>query len=362
MHKQPSPSSFRSIFFTALFGLLLLGACTNDTLTSRYGGLPSAFGKANKLTVIADSTWWYTGLGDSVDFTFGAPFLILPSPEPLYDLNLFSWKMLAENPARKELRSYLIISHRGIAGSPLDDFMRKDLGDSLLPDGVPYTVKVLRNRWALGQFLVYIYGQDEAAVYEAIQKFGPSIIGKLRDHDLPILDNQTFAARENGTLIKKVKDFTGASFRIPGEYVFALESDSTMWLRKELKEMTLGLLFRKIPYTDQSQFTKEGFRSMHDRMSAVVSSPQPEPTRMMIDDHYLPLFLTNMTVADQYALEVRGLWTMHNDVMGGPFISYLIQSPDKQSLILATGFIYGPGKKKREWVQQLELILRSARF
>jgi hypothetical protein len=53
---------------------------------------------------------------------------------------------------------------------------------------------------------------------------------------------------------------------------------------------------------------------------------------------------------------------MYNDVMGGPFISYLIQSPDKKSLILATGFIYGPGKKKREWVQQLELILRSARF
>ncbi len=362
MRNQPSSGSCKPFIPALLFGLLLLGSCTNDVITSRYGGLPSAFGKANKLTVIADSSWWYAALGDSVDFTFGAPFLILPSPEPLYDLNQFSWKLLEDNPSRKELRSYLIISHRGLAGSPLDDFMRKDLGDSLLPNESSYTVKVLRNRWALGQFLVYIYGQDEAAVYEAINKFGPSIISKLRDHDEPILESQTFAARENGTLTKKVRDFTGASFRIPGEYVFALESDSTMWLRKELKDMSLGLLFRKIPYEDQDQFTKEGFRALHDRMSVIVSSPQPEPTHMVIDDSYLPLFLTNMTVDDQYALEVRGLWTMYNDVMGGPFISYLIQSPDKHSLILATGFIYGPGKKKREWMQQLELVLQSARF
>jgi len=344
-------------------GIALLSGCGDDALTSRYGGVPPAFGKANKLTVIADSTWWERGLRDSLDFTFGAPVLILPAPEPLYDLTHFSLKDLEANPARRELRTYFLVSHNGLRGTPLDDLMRRDLGDSLLPPGESYSLKLIRNRWASGQILVYIYGSDEHAVYQAIAERGPALLARLKDHDLPILESQTYAARESAALARRVREHTGMTFRIPGEYMEALEQDSVLWLRKELKDMTLGLLFQRLDYQSQAQFEKEGFRQLHDRMSAVVGSPQPElVTRMMIDDRYLPMFFSPLTLSGQYALEVRGLWRMENDVMGGPFISYLVQSPDQRQLVLATGFIYGPGKSKREWMQQLELILRSGRF
>lgn len=341
----------------------LLAGCGDDVLTSRYGGMPAAFGKANKLTVIADSAWWESGLRDSVDFTFGAPVLILPAPEPLYDLVHFTFRDLEANAARKELRTYFLISHNGLRGTPLDDLMRKDLGDSLLPAGQPYALKLIRNRWASGQILVYIYGEDEEAVYRAIVERGPTLLAHLKDHDLPILEGQTYAARENATLARRVREHTGMTFRIPGEYLEALDQDSVLWLRKELKDMTLGLLFQRMDYHDQAQFEKEGFRQLHDRMTVIVTSPQPDlPTRMMIDDRYLPMFFSPRTVSDRFAMEVRGLWRMENDVMGGPFISYLIQSPDQRHLVLATGFIYGPGKSKREWMQQLEIILRSGKF
>jgi len=361
------PGSIRDRLFPlarlALLATLVLVSCNDDAFTSRYGGVPSAFGKANKLTVIADSTWWDQGLRDSVDFTFGAPVLILPAPEPLYDLTHFTLRDLEANPARRELRAYFLISHNGLRGTPLDDLMRRDLGDSLLPPGAPYTVKLIRNRWASGQILVYIYGQDPQAVYRAIAERGPALLAKLREHDQEILESQTFAARENAILARRVREHTGVTFRIPGEYIEALEQDSVLWLRKELKDMTLGLLFQRIPYQSQEQFEKEGFREIHDRMTTIVSSPQPElVTRMIIDDRYLPLFFSPLTIGGQYAMEVRGLWRMENDVMGGPFIACVIQSPDQRELVLATGFVYGPGKSKREWMQQLEIILRSGRF
>lgn len=351
-----------------LFGLSLiltgmLASCGDDNISRRYGGLPSAFGKANKLTVIADSAWWANGLGDSVDFTMGAPFLILPAPEPLYDLTHFSYKDLEANAARRELRTYLVISHAGLQGTPLDNMIREDMGDTLLSGGQPWLVRQVRNRWALGQLLFYIYGQDEAAVYQAIADRGPALLSRIREHDQPILESQTFAAKENLPLTRQVRESTGMSFRIPGEFVTALDQDSTMWLRKELKDISISLLFRRIPYQSQDQFEKEGFRLLHDRMTAIVSSGLPEiPTRMVIDDRYLPMFFSPVTIGGQYAMEVRGLWRMHNDVMGGPFISCLILSPDKRHLVLATGFVYGPGKSKREWMQQLEIILRSGKF
>ncbi len=354
--------SYRTIFLFLLMAIAWSSGCGPGDPSSRVGILPAAFGKANKLTVIADSSWWASGLADSVDYTFGAPFLILPRPEPLYDLQHFDFKELDYKPARKELRSYLIISHEGLRGSRLDDMMRKDLGDSLLPADKPYSVKMVQNRWATGQVVFYIYGRNADAVYQAIQERGPAMLAKLKIHDLPILESQAYATRENASLTNKVQTWTGAHFRIPGEFVPALEQDSTLWLRKDAGEMILGLLFKKIPYINQEQFSLEGFKSLHDDMTRIVTSQVSEPTRMVADDRELPLFFSAQTLDQQYAMEVRGIWSMQGDFMGGPFISYVIQSPDQQSLILATGFIYGPGKSKREWMQQLEIILRTARF
>lgn len=358
-------SFFYALGGTAFILLAILGisSCGDDKLVSRYGGIPAAFGKANKIAVIADSTWWHDGLEEKVDFTFGGPYLILPAPEPLYDLTYFSVKELDAQPARKELRTYFLISHEGLRGTPVDDMIRKDLGDSLQLMHRPFIVKAARNKWASGQLLVYFYGKDADAVYEAIQLHGPAMLEKLKAHDMPILDNQTYAARENAILQKKVAAHTGMRFRIPGEYVHALTQDSVIWLRKDLKEMTLGLLFKTYDYTDPEQFSKEGFRILQDDMAAIVSSTSLDlPTRMIIDDQYLPMFLSPVTIDGQYAMEVRGLWRMYNDIKGGPFISYLILSPDKKKLILASGFVYGPGKDKREWMQQLEIILRSGKF
>ncbi len=355
-------SLFRFFLLFLLPATIWIGGCGPDGFSSRAGILPSAFGKANKLTVLADSTWWAAGLGDSVDYTFGAPFLILPRPEPLYDLQHFDFKELEYKPARKELRTYLIISHEGLRGSRLDDMMRKDLGDSLLPANKPYTVKLVQNRWASGQLVFYLYGRNPEAIYQAIQERGPAILAKLKTHDLPILESQAYSAREDAALGNDVQRLTGASIRIPGEYVTALEQDNTLWLRKDAGEMIIGLLFKKIPYVDQDQFSREGFRALHDEMTRMVTSNATQETYMRVDDRELPLFFSAQTLDGQYAMEVRGIWSMKNDFMGGPFISYVVQSPDKKSLIIATGFIYGPGKSKREWMQQLETVLRTIHF
>lgn len=354
---------WRFVFLSLTASLILVLNSCGDAVTSRYGGMPAAFGKANKLMVIADSSWWARGLHDSVDFSFGAPVLILPAPEPLYDLSHAVFHELTDFPVKRELRSYLLISHRGLKDTPLDDYMRKDMGEELLADDAPYTIKMIRNRWASGQLLFYIYGRDEEAVYDAIREGSPAMLSRLKEHDLPILESQTYAARENAPLMRQVEELTGARFRIPGEYVFALDEDGVLWLRKEMKDMSLGLLFHKIPYTSQEQFGKEGFRAMHDAMTAVVQSKVPGVlTRMVLDDRYLPQFFSSMELSGQYALEVRSLWRMEGDVMGGPLISYVIRMPDQTHLLLATGFIYGPGQSKREWMQHLEIILKSVAF
>jgi hypothetical protein len=45
--------------------------------------------------------------------------------------------------------------------------------------------------------------------------------------------------------------------------------------------------------------------------------------------------------------------------MGGPFISYSLYDDVKKRIIIAEGFSYSPSTKKRDFVFELEAILKT---
>ena len=61
-------------------------------------------------------------------------------------------------------------------------------------------------------------------------------------------------------------------------------------------------------------------------------------------------------------METRGLWKMENDFMGGPFVNYTIWDEDGNRTVVVDGFVYAPGKDKRNYVMELEAIIQSLRF
>ena len=61
------------------------------------------------------------------------------------------------------------------------------------------------------------------------------------------------------------------------------------------------------------------------------------------------------------AIESRGLWFVEGDYMGGPFISYTIEDPKNERLIVIEGFSYSPSSKKRDVVFELEAILKTVK-
>lgn len=60
-------------------------------------------------------------------------------------------------------------------------------------------------------------------------------------------------------------------------------------------------------------------------------------------------------------MEARGLWEMKGDAMGGPFISYSIADSSNRRIIVAEGFVYAPGRKKRDRMLELEAALSTLR-
>ena len=53
---------------------------------------------------------------------------------------------------------------------------------------------------------------------------------------------------------------------------------------------------------------------------------------------------------------------MENDFMGGPFISYALVNETTGKLLVIDSFIFAPGKKKRNSMQQIDLMVKSLKW
>ena len=61
-------------------------------------------------------------------------------------------------------------------------------------------------------------------------------------------------------------------------------------------------------------------------------------------------------------IEVKGLWDVKNQFMSGPFIMYLIEDKVNNRYVVAEGFAYAPSVSKRNYVFELESIIKSIRI
>lgn len=353
---------FRSLLLLLL--ALLLGSCSNE-LKQNLQATPTAFGKINSLTILADSSLWNSGFSDSITAYFGAPYIILPQPEPLFDLRQIEPYRLASEPSWQQLRSYLVLADLSDKNSPTTRMVLEDLGEEkiLQVNREGFGTAIGNNKWAKGQQLVYLLGKNETELRAGIQAAHPAVIRRLKTREADRVNATAYFDGENREIQSKIESRTGAQIRIPKSYVMAPIPDTSItWLRKMVSEGSLNILLTKVPYENQEQLTKEGLKILRDRLGKEYISSSTPGTYMRINDNDLPLFTEITEVNGYYAIEGRGIWEMENAYMAGPFVSYLLHNPSQKELLFLDGFVFAPGHKKRDMMEELNYVLRTINF
>ena len=64
-------------------------------------------------------------------------------------------------------------------------------------------------------------------------------------------------------------------------------------------------------------------------------------------------------IDNKYTFNVKGLWRVENDKMGGPFTSISTVSQDGQKVITIEGYVYAPNFSKRTLLTELEAYMSS---
>ncbi len=352
-------------YYLIILLLSFLFSCGSDPMSKALESEKIAIGNVNQVIVLCEKDIWEGPLGDSLRFYYGASYLILPQPEPIFDLRHYTMMDLNKEPIRKELRTFLVIGDMNDKYSDVSKLIKRDVGSEKLNQAINsdgYGISVARNKWARGQTLVYIYGENEMKLAENITKSYPAITKKIHETTKSVIEASAFAGGNNTKLAGEVFAKMKVKMRIPSSFYTAVSDEDIMWLRSETSSSSKNILLTRVPYVDQSQLTREGIKEIRNKLGKeYVSSTIPD-SYMRINDVDLPLIINTIKFNGDYAIEARGIWDIVNDFMGGAFVSYLIYNPEKKDLLFMDCFIHAPQKDKRDMMQELEFILHTATY
>ena len=60
-----------------------------------------------------------------------------------------------------------------------------------------------------------------------------------------------------------------------------------------------------------------------------------------------------------YAILFRGLWTVVNDFMAGPYELNVVLDQENDRVIYMMGYVYYPNEEKRDMMKQVDAVLNT---
>ena len=342
--QTPTPFEFFSRWF-ALAGLcVLLSSCQGD---GARVALPGKVGAAGELLVVATPEVWKGPAGDTLQALMSQPYPVLPQYEPLMDVihlepDLFDrfWK-----------------PHRNILVLELADRV-----DTQEPSLTFY-----RNKYSRGQIYMVAKARTAEALTEVLLSRGGEMVSLLHAEEaLRFAD--IVALSPNEVVAREVFNKWGIQGLWPKDARLAKRTEDFWWIDRQLTrlkggdnhDIQQGFFIHSEPYVSIDQLSLEHVLNRRDAVTRKNVQGPSKGSYMATERRLFPAY-EEMEFDGHFALEVRGLWKMEHDFMGGPFYSLTVVDEAEARLVTFEGYAYAPYFDKRPYIREVEgLVRRSA--
>ena len=322
----------------AIASLFILVSCDQSKDNSYL--VPNISGKANEVIVVINKKVWDGQVGDSLHSVLTKDIPGLPQAEPYFDVSDVPPKTFANLESLKTFRNLVMV----------------DISNKHTEAGIG----IKHNKWAKQQVIVTLRAKDKAQMIELLNKQQDKIRQIIRDAETKRIW-KNYNKYANLDLIDRLKKEQGIAITIPKNYRLEQKYSDFLWIAHETPEMSQGIFVYWYPYESENQFTKD---SLIVRRSSFVSKYVPGPLEgsYMTTDTQSPIEYKQITLREEFATEMRGLWFTEGDFMGGPFVSVSKVDKEKGRIVTAEGFVYAPKFPKRNYMLQVEEIIKTLRI
>ncbi len=297
------------------------------------GAYARSSGRPNSLTIVMANRFWEGAIGETLRKYLAAPVPGLPQEEPMFTIR--QMPSTAFTGFANKSRCFLKIE------------ANKEVG-----------FEVLKNKYARPQTGIVITGRTDDEIISTFEAHKAEIIESFKAVEL--LNKQQIV--KTPLKIKDLDKNLGISLSAPKSYRVAKASKDFYWIRKNISHGTMNITVYEVPvgfFKDSLSIAKNiiKMRDTYGGDHIVVD----EGGRFITEAAYSPYFKeTNIANFDSY--ETRGTWEVKNKWMAGPFINYVIKDTKKNRLLVLEGFVFAPSINKRDYMFELEAILKTVKF
>ncbi|MCK0132358.1 DUF4837 family protein [Flavobacteriaceae bacterium F08102] len=296
--------------------------------------LTSSSGRINHLTIVMDNDLWKGNVGDSLRDIIAEPLLGLPQEETQFSITQVPPQTFGK--LFKNNRNLLIIG----------------LGDK---NGFGMKSDV----YASPQIVMNIRGTDEEQLIAEIKAHRDHIIDTYRESDLKMYQKKITYDHWNSKDIKTLTNF-GVDLKIPRSYAKVDDTGDFIWFRKEISKGSMNLIAYALPLTDRDSIANN-IAKERNAIGKKYIPGQFDGTYMITEAAYTPY--TNPVDFNGFpAFETRGKWEVKDDFMAGPFLNYTIIDEPNNRVLVFEGFTYAPSIKKRDYMFELEAIIKTLKI
>lgn len=308
---------------------LSMVSCFGDT-----SGLKPSTGKTNEMLVVTNSEVVQKGkVGSAISDFFGQIMEGLPQPEKTFDL-AFVTEPGFNQMFQTHHNIFIVDINPGFAKPVLET--HSDL-------------------WAKPQRVIKMTVPDDSAFFVEFDLHKEAFMEFFHANE------RRRAMQAFGTIEDlEIKKFVGEKFSInlmiPKSFYVAKEAKDFVWLRREAQQFSQGIMIYTYPYTDTLVFVPEEIIRLRDEFTR-TNVPGPAPESFMKVSLIEPPVTRRIDFNGLFAVEMRGMWELEGDFMGGPFINYTVVDEKNGRIISLDGFVYFPNQEKKNLIRQLESLL-----
>ena len=327
----------------ALVALLLLASCKDKPSDQKI--LLDSSGNINHVSVVITNELWDGSIGETIRNVLAAPIYGLPQDEPMFTINQIPPSVFSGFVTRN--RTVLKIETNKEAG-----------------------IEVLTNVYAQPQKVIVVSGKTKQDIITTITENASRITTTIRNEEIAERLRQMNKSPHNFKTIEKKLGFT---IQFQSAYKIAKESDNFFWIRKDITTGTTNLLLYTVPYSTikrNDSLTSQiirlrdsiGETYIRGRQDGEIKANGEKIASYMTTEMDYSPFLYETIINNKPAIETKGIWDLKGDFMGGPFINYAIEDKINKRWVVVEGFAFAPSVEKRDYMLELEAILKSVKI
>ena len=324
------------IYNLLILSLIMAGlfACSGES-TQMYKNIT---GRAGEMVVVISKQSWDGKPGKLIREALAQPQVALPQDEPIFDI------IDVPHAAFKDIFQ----NTRNIIQTSISSNVEKE--------GIVFTDDV----WAYPQATVQIKAKSAERFIEIFNQNKEQIISYFISAEKERLTMNYSRIYEKG-VFNILNNNYNVTMKVPPGFQIAKQVDDLIWYKYETPEISQGIIFYSFPYVSDSAFMVNYQLKVRD---SILKAHVPGPTAgsYMTTEKRIEQTSNVFEHNGNYASEMRGLWRVENDFMGGPYVSLAELDAANQKVLVAFGYVYAPSKEKRNLLRQVEAMIYSMKL